>query len=131
MNLKLKLKKMCCYYTTATGSRYCSLQESLLHWLLYLLINIKSMENQWTTWHPSVTFLLILLHARNFLKTLLNQIIQYKSMKTNHTHVIGLSNLWCVERRKVNYNYFMVYKFTASVFESENDWNLFQTFKSN
>ena len=50
-------------------------------------------------------------------------------MKTNHTHVIGLSNLWCVERRKVNYNYFMVYKFAVSVFESENDWNLLSDFQ--
>ena len=52
----------------------------------------------------------------------------FKFSETNRTHIIGLSKTRWVERQKAYNNYFMLYKFVVSAFESIVDIKLYSDF---
>ena len=52
----------------------------------------------------------------------------FKVSETNRTHIIGLSKTRWVERHKAYDNYFMLYKFVDSAFESIVDTKLYSDF---
>ena len=51
-----------------------------------------------------------------------------KVCESNSIHIIGLSKIRWVGRLKAYYNYFILYKFVVSVFESITDRNIYRDF---
>ena len=51
-----------------------------------------------------------------------------KVCESNHAHIIGLSKTRRVEQLKACNNYFILYKFVVSVFESITDMNMYSRF---